>query len=495
MHNTFFLRNRQFMNRTLALFFTTALSTFAALWSEPAASAEQLDQEDALSYTQQLFNIPKGMIHLGGHSLGPTYQGSVERVLEEYQVRNELILGGHFPTTHPAAAGDFERGRHWFDCDRNAKALEALSQMIGAASEEIVMGNSLTVNNTLMVQAFYMPQIATNRYKILIMEHSFASDQAVVMSVLRQKLHLLKQNGVDIDLPDDPIAFRKKFVIELKSDATGLYHKEDLEKILQEHGHEIALAHLEAIPFTTGQRFYQPEVTQMLKDLGIRVGWDLAHMVGNRRVELSKDGVDYATWCGYKYLTASAGGVGGYFIHKNNVPFRDYFPAQGWKAMRSDLVFASIHSWDPTIFYQDARGTRLGNPPPIPMADAQAVLELYHDLGVDKIEEKSEKLTTFLIAQLEHHLGSSLKWITPKNPNQRGAMLVFNLNTNRKASEIEDELLAQGFSVDIRPPANIRVMPHPLYINFQEAEKFSIALEKICNRPQLKRENLFQRLF
>ncbi len=468
------------MKRTIAILLTSVFYASAAASSGSSLTGPQLDQMDPISHTKDLFNIPEGVIHLGGHSLGPTYQGSVDRVLYEYQVRNDLILGGHFASTHPAAEGNPDQGRHWFDCDRNVKALEALGQMVGASPDELVMGNSLTVNNVLMIQAFYRPNISTGRYKILLMEHSFASDQAVVMSVLRQKLQLLKDNGVEFDLPDDPFEFRKAFVIELKSDGNGLYDLNELEEITKNKGHEIALAHLEAIPFTTGQRFYRPEAVQLLKKQGIRVGFDLAHMVGNRAVKLSADGVDYATWCGYKYLTASAGGVGGYFIHKANVPFVDYFPAQGWKSMQSERVFDVIHSWDPTIFYQDARSTRLGNPPPIPMADAQAVLELYHDLGIEQIEEKSEKLTTFLIEQLDMQLKDSIEWITPLNPEERGAMLVFKINTEKQASTIEEELLKRGFAVDVRPPANIRVMPHPLYVSFKEVEAFAKALKDVC---------------
>ncbi len=463
-----------------AFLLSCALCTSILTSSENNTTAIELDEADTLSHTKKLFNIPEGFIHLGGHSLGPTFQGSVERVLYEYQVRNEQILGGHFASSHPASEGLAEKGRHWFDCDRNQKALNALGQMVGASHDELVMGNSLTVNNALMVQAFYMPNFQEGRYKILMMEHGFASDQAVLMSILYQKLHLLKQNGVDIDLPEDPIKFREKFVVELKSDDSGLYHMKDLEKILSEEGSSIALAHLEAIPFTTGQKFYSSNATKLLKTHGIKVGWDLAHIIGNRKVQLSEDGVDYATWCGYKYLTASAGGVGGYFIHKDNIPFQDYFPAQGWKAMHSDLVFNAIHSWDPTIFYKDARATRLGNPPPLPMADAQAVLELYYDLGVEEIERKSEKLTAFLFNSLQKQLKGSIEWITPTKAQNRGAMLVFKVITTREAQDIEKELLAKGFSVDVRPPANIRVMPHPLYISFQEVEDFSLALKEIC---------------
>lgn len=428
--------------------------------------------DDPVTCAKQLFNIPNGIVHLGGHSLGPTYQGSIDRVLGEYKIRNELILGGHFASTHPDAENNAAKGRHWFDCDRNAKALAALSQMTGASDKELAMGNSLTVNNGLLLEAFYMPDFMSGRYKILVMEHSFASDQAVVTSVIRQKLALLKQNNIALDIPDDLNQLREKMLVVLPSDAKGLYHLETLEALLKREGHAIALSHLEGVPFTTGQRFYSAQVNQLIKSYGIRTGWDLAHLVGNRFANLHVDGVDYATWCGYKYLHASAGGVGGYFIHSDNKPFKDYFPLQGWKAMQSEKVFDSIHAYNPAILYDDIRSTRLGNPPPIEMGDAQAVLELFHDLGFGAIEKKSEQLTSFLIEELRNKIGERIEWITPLEKGQHGAMLVFQIKTKNKAEAIEAALKNAGFFLDVRPPANIRITPHPLYVDFPDIVRF-----------------------
>ncbi len=471
-------------SRAFYLYALVILSTMDAAHAQFACNVtgEQIaierDAQDLLAYTKGLFSIPEGLTHFGGHSLGPTYKGSVERVLEEYEVRNELILGGHFASTHPGAAGDAQKGRHWFDCDRNRKALSALSQMTGAGPNELAMGNSLTVNNALLLEAFYMPDFRSGRIKILTMEHSFASDQAVVTSVIRQKLELLKRNGLALDVPNNLEQMREQMIVVFKSDENGIYSVEALEALLREQGSQIAVAHLEGVPFATGQRFYSKKVNDLLKAHGVRVGWDLAHLVGNRAMQLHNDGVDYATWCGYKYLGASAGGVGGYFVHSDNKPYVDYFPLQGWKAMHSDKVFAKIHDYDSSILHDDIRATRLGNPPPIEMADAQAVLELYDDLTVAAVEAKSEALTSFLIAELSRNLGTTIKFVTPLEPQERGAMLVFQISTDTPAADIEHQLLEQGFAVDVRPPANIRITPHPLYVGFTDVYRFASVLAK-----------------
>ncbi|OPZ23240.1 MAG: Kynureninase [bacterium ADurb.BinA186] len=344
--------------------------------------------------------------------------------------------------------------------------------MTGADESEIVMANSLTVNNALLLEAFYLPNFKTGRKKILIMEHSFASDQAVVMSVIKQKVALLKQNGLARDISDNIERMREQMVVILPSDKDGLYSISTLRQILKTHGSTIALAHLEGIPFTTGQKFYSNDVNDLLREYNIRIGWDLAHVVGNRSVSLHEDGVDYATWCGYKYLGASAGGVGGYFINNKNQINKDFFPLQGWKAMRSDMVFSKIHSFDSSLFYDDARGTRLGNPPPVEMGDAQAVLELFDEIGVKNVENRSKALTNHLIKLLQDRLRGKIRFITPLLEDQHGAMIVFQLKTDKSAEDIEKLLQKHNFSVDVRPPANIRIMPHPLYVDFQDVEKF-----------------------
>ena len=41
-------------------------------------------------------------------------------------------------------------------------------------------------------------------------------------------------------------------------------------------------------------------ITRAARAKGCRVGWDLAHAIGNARLKLHEWGVDFACWCTYK---------------------------------------------------------------------------------------------------------------------------------------------------------------------------------------------------
>ena len=54
--------------------------------------------------------------------------------------------------------------------------------------------------------------------------------------------------------------------------------------------------------FFSGQRFEMEAITKAARAKGCYVGWDLAHAVGNVKLELNAWGADFACWCTYKVI-------------------------------------------------------------------------------------------------------------------------------------------------------------------------------------------------
>jgi kynureninase len=75
---------------------------------------------------------------------------------------------------------------------------------------------------------------------------------------------------------------------------------EDIIEKIQSMKDEISLVMMSGVQYYTGQRFDMAAITAASHDVGIPIGWDLAHAVGNVPLNLHDDGVDFACWCSYK---------------------------------------------------------------------------------------------------------------------------------------------------------------------------------------------------
>jgi len=74
------------------------------------------------------------------------------------------------------------------------------------------------------------------------------------------------------------------------------------------------------IPYQKITFFVQTNLTlhRETRRLGIPIGWDLAHAVGNVELKLHDWGADFAVWCSYKYLNSGPGGIAGAFLHQRH---------------------------------------------------------------------------------------------------------------------------------------------------------------------------------
>jgi|GEM_PF-946177 len=449
------------------------------------SAAATLDKMDPLGYLPYKFRYGR-VTPFAGHSLGPVFVPTHEEIKRITDLQANRLHDGHFAET-AAQSGN------WFDCDIADRDIAAAQAMLGFAEpcEFIYTQEGLSANLGRLLDTFYSPSLEdwnSGKTRICHLGKEFYSDQAVIHSVINRHVQQAQRLGVHA-------ADAANSVLGIAPDARGLYNEANLIQFVKTHAHTIKILHLSDVVFSTGQRLDLPYILSELRDTlhehHILVGLDLAHSVGNRTLDLKSLPVTYAVGCAYKHLCGPAGSGWGIYVNKN-ADLKHYPPIQGWKAAASDRVFPIIDGYDSAIMSRDAaRAFRCSNPAPVALAPARQYMTFMADIGWDKLIARSESLTRYMLTLLQQKLGDRIEFITPLDPKNRGAMLVFRVKGIHNVAAIEALMKAQSplgqFEIDTRPPANIRVTAHYGYTRFSDIHNMVTRLEQVV-ALQLKAE-------
>ena len=104
---------------------------------------------------------------------------------------------------------------------------------------------------------------------------------------------------------------------------------------------------------------------------------------------------------------------------------------------------------------------------------------MFNEVGIEKLTNKSKKLTgyfEFLLKQLGEDV---IRIITPENPNERGCQLSIQVKSANKA--LHNKLTEAGVISDWREPDVIRCAPVPLYNSFEDVYQMVEKLKSILN--------------
>jgi kynureninase len=406
--------------------------------------ARQMDANDPLHPYRDRFFFPqhngRDAIYFTGNSLGlqpKTVQLHLEQELHDW---SELGVEGHVKAKNP-----------WVHYHHRFSA--PLARLVGANDDEVVAMNTLSVNLNLMMVSFYRP--TAQRFKIMVEGQLFPSDHYAVEGQLRF-------HGFD---PEDGI-------IELVPRPGEHYVRtEDILESIHTHRDTLALILLGGVNYYTGQLFDMPAITNAGHKAGAMVAFDLAHAIGNIPLNLHKWGVDWAAWCTYKYLNSGPGAVGGVFIHRRHLSDPAIPRFNGWWGYREEDRFKMEKGFVPM---PGAAAWQNSNAPVFNMAAHKASLDIFDEVGMVRLREKSVMLTGYLEycierVNAEHDLGLTI--ITPRDTRQRGCQL--SVLTGDHGRQLFDKLRAGGVIADWRHPNVIRLAPAPLYNSFEDVYRFA----------------------
>ena len=407
--------------------------------------ALRLDKEDPLAGFRDRFHIPDGTIYMDGNSLGllsKDSEASLARVMEEW--RNQAIKGW------------LEAKPGWFYLAETLGTMAA--ELVGAKANEVVCTGTTTVNLHALVSTFYRPE--GSRTKILADELNFPSDIYALKGQIKLKGLTVENHLVLVPSRDGRIL--------------------DEEKIVEFMTHDITIALLPSVLYRSGQLLDIPYLTRKAHERGILIGFDCSHSVGAVPHQFDEWEVDFAFWCSYKYMNGGPGSTA--FLYMNKKHFQQEPLLAGWfgyvKEKQFDMVLDFQHAYS-------AGGWQISSPAVLNTASVEGALKILLEAGIERIREKSLRLTEYLIYLKDHLLPAdkyNLTIGTPREPERRGGHVA--LEGDENIWRIHQALKASGIVPDFRPPNIIRIAPIALYNTYHDVWQTVIRLKDIIDNKE-----------
>jgi kynureninase len=142
-------------------------------------------------------------------------------------------------------------------------------------------------------------------------------------------------------------------------------------------------------------------------------------------------------------------------------------PGAGWLYVRPDLAdrleptfvgwqgHARPFAFEPELEYADGAGRFLTGTPNVPaLYAATAGYDVIEEVGVDRIRERSLRLTQLLIDLLDER---GLEVGSPREPERRGGTVLVRTPDH---AAVHKELTERNIICDFRPDAGVRLGPH-----------------------------------
>jgi kynureninase len=404
--------------------------------------AKSLDEQDALGKYRNEFYIQPNVIYMDGNSLGLLSKRAEKSVLTLLDSWKRYGIDGWTQGEHP-----------WFYFPETLS--EMCAHLVGASKEEVIITGSTTANLHQLVASFYRPEGL--RTKILADELNFPSDLYAISSQL--SLH-----GFNGDEHMKLVKSRDGYTLQ----------EEDIISAMTD---DVALIILPSVLYRSGQVLDIKMLTEVAHERNIMISFDLCHSIGSVPHELDNWDVDFAFWCNYKHVNGGPGATGGLYVNRKH--FGGKPGLAGWFGSDKEKQFdLSTHMTPAT----NAGAYQIGTPHIMSSAPLYGSLEMFAEVGIDAIREKSLKLTNYMMTLIEHEL-SEYNFIiaNPRETEKRGGHIFL---VHDEAARICKALKVQQVIPDFRSPNGIRLAPVALYNSYEDVWK-TVQILKLIMKEEL----------
>jgi kynureninase len=380
------------------------------------AKAAQLDARDPLAAQRAHFDIPDGTLYFDGNSLGPLTFRSREVLHQtiEHEWRERLIRSWN---------------ENWLDMPMRVG--NAIAPLIGAATNTVICADNTSINLSKALHAAVA--LRPGRTEIVVDINNFPTDIYIAQSVASQ--HGLTLVAVTAD---------------------------EIAGAISQNTAVVTATHVD---YRSARILDAEEITRVAHQHGALMVWDLAHTAGAVPFDAQELDTDFAVGCGYKYLNGGPGAPAFIYVAPRLLEVSGQ-PLQGWWGHAEPFQFE--------VDYRPAPGISrflTGTANVLSMKSLEASLEVFSEVTMAQIREKSMALTSFFVELFDQFLAAKgFTMGSPRDPEQRGSHVALGFAGGQA---LVDSMAERGVIADFRPPDLMRFGFAPLYNSYADVVKLA----------------------
>lgn len=403
------------------------------LASEKPTSGDSPPAEPDFEALRNRFDLPDGRVYLDGNSLGAMPRHVPRRIQEllHQQWATDLISSWN--------------AHEWIDLPQRTG--DRIGRLVGAAPGQVICVDSVSVNI----------------FKLLALALSLRPDRKVILTA-------------EQDFPTD--TYIAQGLVQLLGQERCELRRVPMNELEVAMDEDVAIVMLTQVNYRTGELAAMQDITASAHANGSLVLWDLAHSAGVVDMDLDALGVDMAVGCGYKFLNGGPGAPAFAYVNRKHHE-RLHQPLAGWLGHRDPFAFSADYEPAPGVAALQA-----GTPPIISLVALDAALDVFDDVRMATLRERSLALTSIFINGLEQAESlKSCRLVTPAVAERRGSQVSL---AHEQAWGVTQALIDAGVIVDFRAPDIVRFGFSPLYNTVDDVETALACLATVISEERFR---------